>query len=326
MKSMARPTRRGLIAAAIGIFAAFPMASAQADFPDKPVKVIVPTQAGGGMDSVARILQRYFEANEAVLGQRIVVVNMPGAGGTIGTRAIKDADPDGYTVGFWHEGLITSRAMDVVDYDHGEFEVLGATGYGDLGFGVGTSSPYQTFEGLLDSARANPDAIKVATNVGLPVHFVPLMVQDKADVEFRYVQVGGGAKRFPSVVAGHTDFAIFGALEFIKWADADLKPIVMFSEERLPTLPDVPTAREMGVDVVAKANRVWLAPKGTPEDVSNHIVGALRTAMADPEVQSQMKELGITPDYVEPNELSVQLDEWRERALPLVEKARQLQQ
>ena len=80
------------------------------------------------MDSVARILQRYFEANPDVLGSNVVVVNMAGAGGTIGTRAIMEAEPDGYTVGFWHEGLITSAAMGVVDYDHGSFEVLGGDG------------------------------------------------------------------------------------------------------------------------------------------------------------------------------------------------------
>jgi tripartite-type tricarboxylate transporter receptor subunit TctC len=297
----------------------------EAAYPEKPIKIVVPTQAGGGMDSVARILQRYFEGSDT-LGQKVVVVNMAGAGGTIGTRNIMEAEPDGYTVGFWHEGLITSKAMGVVDYDHDAFEVLGATGYGDLGFGVSVNSPYQTFEDLLAAAKEDPDTVKCATNVGLPVHFVPLMVQDQADIAFRYVQVGGGAKRFPSVVAMHTDFAIFGSLEFIKWADADLKPIVMFSDERLEQLPDVPTAKEHGIDVVANAHRIWLAPKGTPQEAMDHLVAALRTAMADEEVQAQFRELGLVPDFVEPDTLRSILDGWRERASPLVEQARELQQ
>lgn len=315
----------GLALAAASAVLALGSATAEAAYPEKPIKVIVPTQAGGGMDSVARILQRYFDEND-VLGQKVVVVNMPGAGGTVGTRAILDAEPDGYTVGFWHEGLITSNAMGVVDYNHEAFEVLGATGYGDLGFGVSTESPYQSFEELIDAARANPDTVKCATNIGLPVHFVPLMVQDQADVEFRFVQVGGGAKRFPSVVAMHTDFAIFGAIEFIKWGDADLKPIVMFSEERVELLPDVPTAKELGIDVVARANRIWLAPKGTPPEVVAHLSEALRTAMADPAVQQQMSDLGVAPVYVEPEAMSAELNGWRDRATPLVELARQLQQ
>jgi tripartite-type tricarboxylate transporter receptor subunit TctC len=295
-----------------------------AEYPEEPIKIIVPTQAGGGMDSVARILQRYFESTN-VLGQKVVVVNMAGAGGTIATRAIMEAEPDGYTVGFWHEGLITSRAMGVVDYDHDAFEVLGATGYGDLGFGVSVDSPYQTFEELIAAARTSPDTVKCATNVGLPVHFVPLMVQDQADVQFRYVQVGGGAKRFPSVVAMHTDFAIFGALEFVKWADADLKPIVMFSEERLEQLPDVPTAKEHGIDIVANAQRIWLAPKGTPKEATDFLVDALRTAMADDQVKGQLEELGMVADYVEPEAVRANLDLWRERTSALADEARKLQ-
>ena len=298
---------------------------ALAAYPEKPIKIVVPTQAGGGMDSVARILQRYFESHPDVLGGDVVIVNMPGAGGTIGTREIKDAAPDGYTVGFWHEGLITSAAMGVSDFDHESFEILGATGYGDLGFGVSVNSPYQTFGELIEAAREHPDTVKCATNVGLPVHFVPLMVADAAGVQFRYVQTGGGAKRFPSVVAMHTDFAIFGSLEFIKWADADLKPIVMFSEERLEQLPDVPTAREQGIDVIAKANRIWLAPKGTPEDIRDHLVNALRTAMADEEVQARFNELGVVPAYVEPDALRAELDGWKAHIEPLVAKARELQ-
>ncbi|MGF1477387.1 MAG: tripartite tricarboxylate transporter substrate binding protein [Geminicoccaceae bacterium] len=317
-------TRRSLAGAAMALSLGF-AAGAEAAFPEKPIKVVVPTQAGGGMDSVARILQRYFEESGA-LGTKMVVVNMPGAGGTVGTRAIKESEPDGYTVGFWHEGLITSGAMGVADYNHEAFELLGATGYGDLGFGVSSNSPYQTFDELIEAARENPDSVKCATNIGLPVHFVPLMVQDAADVEFRYVQVGGGAKRFPSVVAQHTDFAIFGATEFIKWGDADLKPIILFSEERLPQLPDVPTAKEKGIDIVAKANRIWLTPKGTPQEAVDHIVAALRTAMADEAVIAEFEGLGLAPVFVEPDAIRSELDWWNEKATPLVETAKTLQQ
>ena len=178
MKERLGSTRRAALAFGIGILTATALGTggpALAAFPEKPVKVIVPTQAGGGMDSVARILQRYFDEND-VLGQKLVVVNMEGAGGTIGTRAISEADPDGYTIGMWHEGLVTSNVMGVADFDHDAFELLGVTGYGDLGFGVGKDSPYQTFDALLEAARAEPESVKCATNIGLPVHFVPLMV------------------------------------------------------------------------------------------------------------------------------------------------------
>ena len=309
---------------ALGLVGLAPATDASAEYPEKPIRLIVPTQAGGGMDSVARILQRHFDETKA-LPQNLVIVNMDGAGGTIGTRAVKDAEPDGYTIGFWHEGLVTSAAMGVVDYDHGAFEVLGATGYGDLGFGVGKDSAIQSFDDLIATAEANPDSVKCATNVGLPVHFVPLMVQEAAGVQFRYVQVGGGAKRMPSVVAGHTDFAIFGALEFVGWAEAGLKPIIIFSDQRSPVLPDVPTAQEKGVDVIAKASRIWLAPKGTPPERLEYLTDALREAMSSPEVQQRFEDLGLVPRFVEPDEIEAELDSWRENTLPLVAKARELQ-
>ncbi|MDX1540618.1 MAG: tripartite tricarboxylate transporter substrate binding protein [Geminicoccaceae bacterium] len=297
--------------------------AAHADYPDKPIRIIVPTQAGGGMDSTARILQRHLEEQGDV---KIAVVNMPGAGGTIGTRAIMEAEPDGYTVGFWHEGIITSAAMGVVDYDHTAFEVLGSTGYVELGFGVGKDNPIDSFEALLETAEADPDSVKCATNVGLPVHFVPLMVADEAGVDFRYVQVGGGAKRMPSVVAGHTDFAIFGVLEFVKFEEAGLKPIVVFADERSPVVPDVPTAKEHGVDVVASSSRIWLAPEGTPEDRLEFLTAMLRDAMQAEDVKQRFEELGMTTEFVEPEEVKANLDEWKAKATPLVEKARELQE
>ncbi|HMB48092.1 MAG TPA: tripartite tricarboxylate transporter substrate binding protein [Afifellaceae bacterium] len=309
------------LAAALTLGVALP--GALAEYPDKPVRIIVPTQAGGGMDTVARILQKYNDETNFI-GNKIVVINKPGAGGTIATRTIAESDSDGYTIGFWHEGLITSKVMGVVDYDHTAFEVLGATGYGELGLGVSKDSAIKSFQDLIDNAKATPESVKVATNVGLPVHFVPLMVEKAAGVQFKFVQVGGGAKRFPSVVAKHTDTAIFGASEFIKWADADLVPVVMFSEKRLDLLPDVPTARELGFDVLARANRIWLAPKGTPKEITEHISSALKTAMADPQVKKQFEELGLIPDFVAPDTLKAELDDWKARAEPLVDKAMEL--
>ena len=145
-------SRRTLVAAPMAAavaLAAFTSAAvaeaAVAEYPEKPVRIVVPTQAGGGMDSVARILQAYNDETN-FLGNKIVVINKPGAGGTIATREIMESEADGYTIGFWHEGLITSKVMGVVDFDHSDFEVLGATGYGTLGLGVSADSDIKSFE------------------------------------------------------------------------------------------------------------------------------------------------------------------------------------
>ena len=318
-------TLRTLVAAGLAAAAALAAPAAAQDFPTKPVRVIVPTAAGGSVDSIARIVQRYVDDTGALGDEQMVVVNMPGAGGTIGTRAIRDAEPDGHTIGLWHEGLITSKVMGVVDFDHTDFTILGSTGYTEIGMGVGASNEIDSYDALIAAAQAEPDSVLVATNVGLAVHFIPLMLQDRAGVQFRYVQVGGGAKRFPSVVAGHTDTAIFGVSEMQKWQDADLRPIVIFAEERAPELPDVPTAKEKGIDIVANGYRIWLAPKDVPAEIAERLTTILRDAVESEAGQQALTNAGFRAEFISPEEVVAILDAWRADAEPLVEQAKQLQ-
>ncbi|MCB1492848.1 MAG: tripartite tricarboxylate transporter substrate binding protein [Rhodobiaceae bacterium] len=309
--------------AAVAALAMAPSIAGAQDYPAKPVKVIVPTNAGGSVDAVARIIQRYVD-DSGSFGEKLAVVNMDGAGGTIGTRAVHDAEPDGYTIGLWHEGLITSAVMGVTEYDHTDFTILGITGYSEIGLGTGVDNKIKSFQELLDTAKAAPDTVLVATNVGLAVHFVPLMMQEKAGIKLHYVQVGGGAKRFPSVVGGHTDVAIFAVSEFIQWKDAGLRPLVIFSEERMPELPDVPTAKEFGIDLVANGMRIWIAPKGIPDDAKAKLSAMLKAAVESEAGKQAFVDAGFRPVFIGPEETVKILDEWDANARPLVETAKQL--
>ncbi len=114
------------------------------------------------------------------------------------------------------------------------------------------------------------------------------------------MQVGGGAKRFPSVAGGHTDVAIFAVSEFIQWKDAGLKPLVIFSEERVPELPDVPTAKEMGIDLVANGMRIWIAPKGIPDEARTKLTALLKRAVESPEGQAGLRRRGLPPGVHRP--------------------------
>jgi tripartite-type tricarboxylate transporter receptor subunit TctC len=215
--------------------------------------------------------------------------------------------------------------MGVVDYDHTSFRLLGITGYTEIGLGVGEDNDIDTYDDLMAAAAADPDTILVATNVGLAVHFVPLMLQDKGEVVFRYVQVGGGAQRFPSVVGQHTDVAIFSVAEFIKWGEAGLKPLVIFSEERVPELPDVPTAKEKGIDLIANSMLIWVAPKDTPDAVVDKLVDVLRAATESDDGAKAMTDAGYRAVYISPDDTVAILDEWKANAEPLVAKAKELQ-
>lgn len=296
-------------------------APAVAQYPEKPIRIIVPTDAGGAIDGIARIFQRAFEEHD-LLGAPVVVVNMPGAGGAVGTRAVKDAEADGYTIGLWHNGLVTSAATGVTDYDHTAFDLIGSTGFVELGLGARADSDVADFDTMIAKAKDEPESVKVAVNIGLPVHFIPLMVAEKAGAEMRMVQVGGGAKRLASVLGGNTDTALFSIQELVKYQPSGLAPVVVFSTERVDQLPDVPTAQESGVDVVATDSRIWLAPKGTPEDRLATLQAAFQEAMQLPAVREQLEGFGINPDFVERDELLAELNRVRGEVEPLVEKAK----
>lgn len=314
-------TRRITFAAALAL--AVPTA-AQA-YPDEPIRIIVPTDPGGAMDGLARAFQKAFETSD-LLADNMPVINMAGAGGTIGTREIKEADPDGYTIGLWHDGIVTSRAMGVVDYDQSDFAVIGATGFADLGLAVSEKSAFATFEEMIAYAKENPGDVTVAVNIGLPVHFVPMRVAEGGGLDLRYVQVGGGAKRYQSLVGGHTDIAIFSVQELLKFQGTGIQPLVMLTEERVEALPDTPTAKEFGIDVVAPSQRIWLAPQDTPEDRIETLRSAFAEAMAREDVAEQLEAFGLNAVFVDAETVNDRLDAAREATMPLVEKAREIAQ
>lgn len=295
-------------------------AYAQSDYPSEPLRIVVPTNAGGSVDNLARIFQRKID--EMGLYPSVVVVNQPGAGGTVGTRAIKDAPADGYTIGLWSPGIITSKAMGVVDYDHTAFTVLGGTGLTEIGMGVLNDSEFETPQQLIETAKAEPNSVVVATNIGLPVHFIPMMFADEADIRMKFVQIGGGSKRLASILGGHTDTALFSVSEFKRYEESGLRPLFLYSEERDPDLPEIPTAKEAGVDMSISVFRVWLAPEGLDPEVEAKLQDVLSSVLEDEEIRAELQGLSIDPAWIPAEEISDRLDEMNARTEPLVEAAR----
>ena len=278
-----------------------------ATYPEKPVRMIIPIAPGGQTDVVARLLQLTIDKRK-LLPQPIVVINNAAAGGTTGTRQVKESDPDGYTIGMFHMGLLTAPAMGVVDYDHGAFELIGQIGRTQVGVGGLADGRFKTIQDVLAEAKAKPDTITVAMNIGLLPHFVPLMFQQDANIRFRYVQSGGGAVRLKSVLGKHTELSLFSGPEFLLFQAQGIKPLVMFSDARTPELPDVPTAKEIGVSTVFEERVIAFAPKGTPKDRLDVIAAALRAAMDDLEVAERYKGLGIDRVFIDGARLRELLD------------------
>ena len=279
-----------------------------AAYPEKPIRMIVPIAAGGQTDVVARLLQNTIEKRK-LLPQPIVVVNNAAAGGVTGTRQVKDSESDGYTIGMFHMGLLTAPAMGVVDYDHGAFELIGQVGRTQVGLGTLSDGRFKTIHEVLGAAKEKPETVTVAMNIGLLPHFVPLMFEQDAGARFRYVQAGGGAVRLKSILGRHTELSLFSGPEFLLFQSQGIKPLVMFSEARLPELPDVPTAKDIGIGTVFEERVIAFAPKGTPRDRLEVIAAALRGAMDDPELVERFKGLGIDRVFIDGPKLKRLLDE-----------------
>jgi putative tricarboxylic transport membrane protein len=308
--------------AAAMVLATATATSAFAEFPDKPLQIIVPTNPGGSVDNLARIFQRKIE--QLGIFPSVVVINQPGAGGTIGTRAIKDAANDGYTIGLWSPGIITSKAMGVVDYDHSAFTVLGGTGLTEIGMGVLDASEIKDPGQLLKMAKDTPNSVVVATNIGLPVHFIPMMFADEADVELKFVQIGGGSKRLASILGGHTHTALFSVSEFKRYEESGLRSLFLFSEKRDPGLPNTPTAKESGVDLSISVFRVWLAPNGIGDAEKAKLQEVLQAVLADEEIRKELAELSIDPAWLSDKDVNARLNDMNARTEPLIKAARAL--
>ena len=295
------------LAAALCAMALGTAPTSGATYPEKPVRMIIPIAPGGQTDVVARLLQLTIDKRK-LLTQPIVVINNAAAGGTTGTRQVKESEPDGYTIGVFHMGLLTAPAMGVVDYDHGAFELIGQIGRTQVGMGGLADGRFKTIQDVLAEAKAKPDTITVAMNIGLLPHFVPLMFQQDAGITFRYVQAGGGAVRLKSVLGKHTELSLFSGPEFLLFKSQGIKPLVMFSDERAPELSDVPTAKEMGVGTVFEERIIAFAPKGTPKGHLDVIAAVLRAAMDDAEVTERYNGLGIDRVFIDGAKLKVLLD------------------
>lgn len=297
----------------------FLLATASASYPEKPIKVIVPTDPGGSIDSVARTLARVIE-EKGWLPEKMVVVNQPGAGGTIATRRIKDAPNDGYTIGLWHQGLVTSKAMGIVDYDHTAFEILCSSGYSEVGIGTGPKSRIKTYNDLLPESRRLP--IKFSTNIGLPVHVAPMIFANESGVSFRFIQAGGGSQRLASVLGGHTELGIFSSLDFSNFKEAGIRPIVFFTEERVPLFPDTPTVLEKGIDFQYRTQYLWIAPKGVSSEILDTLETALEKASEDLDTARYFETLGMTSRFEQSAVIQTALDRIRDRAIPVIEQMR----
>lgn len=292
--------------AALALSATFAGGASAQSFPEKPIQIIVPFAAGGQGDVMARLVIKRIE-EMGLLEQPMVVVNVPGGAATIGMRQAKNADADGYTLLYIHQTMMTSELMGTLDFKYSDLEPVAETNFSCLLTATAEGSGLADAQDWIDQTKANPGGVKEATLVGSTAHFTTTMFAKAADMKVGYVNVGGGTDRIASILGNHTKTAVLVPTPVIR--NPKLSPLVYYGEERHPDLPDTPTAKELGYDVVSCLDNVWYAPAGTPDDVIEKLAGVFEQVTQDKTLIASLKEKGDEVKFLAGDALDAHLAE-----------------
>ncbi len=284
--------RRTLALAAALTLASLPALA----WPDRPITIINPYATGSSTDAVARALAEAFQPD---LGQSVVVTSRDGASGTVGMRALAAAAPDGYTLAY--SPLVPLAFMPHLLRNTGPGPDAGApvcnVTQNILGVMVRADSPIRDLNGLVAEAkRRNLSYGSPGPNSApfLGVH----RMQVAAGGEYTHVPFRGDAASLTEVLAGRLDFAAIVVASGVPMARAGQTRLIgVFSETRHPAFPDVPTAREQGIDALQPSYAALFATKGTPEPVLNRLEMACRTAMQTEGFRRVAENWGVVPDF-----------------------------
>lgn len=298
--------RRLLTAAAALLFAS----AASAQYPDKPIRLVVPFAPGGVTDTSARVVA---EALAKRLGQPIVVENKAGASGNIGTQGVVNAPPDGYTLVLGFDGTLVINPHVFANFPFDvarDLEPVGKIGDATLIIVAHPSFPAKTLPEMIAYSKKQPGGLSYGTSgVGGTPHIAGELLKLRTGANLIHVPYKGGGQAMTDALGGNIPIvytAIAGALQHVK--AGRLVPIAVSSARRSPSLPDVPTFIESGVpDFESSAWVAILAPAKTPRAVIDRLNRELNAVLTDPPIVEKLATLGIAATPGPPQQLADQI-------------------
>ncbi len=279
---------------ALAVSALAPSLVAAQNYPSHPVTMIVPFAAGGPTDVVARSLA---EAMRKSLGQTVIVENVGGAGGTIGTARVAKAPHDGYTILLMHIGFSTAPSLyRKLSYDQAnDFQPIGLTVDVPMTLIARENFPAKNFSEFLSYIKANSSKLSMANaGIGSASHLCGLMFMSSIGAEFQTIPYKGTAPAMNDLLGKQVDFMCDQTTNTTSQIKAGkVKAYAVTSTKRVPSLADIPTMDESGLKGfnVGIWHGLW-APKGTPKEVVAKLESSLQAGLADPAFKKRMAELG----------------------------------
>ena len=269
-----------------------------ADYPTKPISLVVPYPAGGSTDVTGRVLAA---AVKKYLNQPVIVENKGGGGGTVGPNLVIAKPADGYTIGImasttvtisWHMGKCNFNPIDDVNH------IMRYTGY-LYGFVVRADSPWKTFHDYVKHVKANPEKVSYGTTgVGTGPHLAMEQISFLTGMKMTHVPYKGGAECNSALLGGHVD-SVSDSTSWGPLVDAGkFRLLVVYTATRSARYPDVPTLKELGIDMVFPSPLEIMGPKALPQPIVQKVQESFKKAIDDPDYQEVLKKYDMATTYL----------------------------
>lgn len=298
--------RKTFVAGTLSALAATVMfagvAAAQTAPPCDTARLIVPWGPGGGTAVIFGIFEQQIRESGAEVP--IQVVTMPGQGGGLGANAAHGADPDGCTLFAIHQHMVVNYINGVTDFSWDGFEPIAMLTDTPEIVGAGGHKDYETLDDLLTEARANPGGVPTGVSLGATSHFFWIMLGNLTGTDYQYVPFQGGtAGRITGLLNGEIDLGLINmAAARTQRDDGALLALAIAADERSELVPDVPTLRELGIDMTYSLTRGVMAPIGTPPDVIQYWAEVFEAATMNPSFVEEQRARGTAIVYLGPDD------------------------
>jgi len=318
--------KRILTSSVVFLLAALGASGFAAEYPTKPVTLLVAYPAGGETDIGGRIVASIAEKD---LGQPIIVVNKGGAGGQIGWTELAKQKPDGYYIGFVNLPSLNTHVLDPerkATFTMDSFVPIINQVVDPVCFYVKPESPYKTFKDLLEDAKKRPGKITVTTTgIMSNEHLGILLLQEAAKVKFRLVHFDGSAQINTALMGGQVDVGVdnVGGPWTSRVKGGQARPLVVMDAERSKFYPNIPTTVEQGFPkVLMSSSRGIVGPKGIPDPIVKKLQTVFKKAMENPDHIEKMEKAGLTVKIMVGEEYGKYIREVHETSKSLMDLAR----
>lgn len=268
------------------------------DYPNKNINLIVPFSAGGGTDAVARKLASIIEKD---LGKPVVIINKTGGAGAVGMTFGAKGKKDGYTITMITREIISLPIMKLSPVTYKDFELVSLVNLDPAILLVEKESKYKTFDDLINDAKKNPEKIKFASTA--KPNFYILAIEKELGIKFNHIPYNGAGEVIPALLGKHADFTLVGPGEAMgQIKSGQFRVLGVMADNRLESLKDIKTLKEMGYNITSGTWRGIAVPKGTPKEIIDTLNASIKKALESKEFIDFMNKANYGIKYLPPKE------------------------